>query len=213
MNIIIIPYRNRKKHLDYFLEHSYPKLKNVLGNLEILIIEQNKGKKFNRGKLLNVGFTYINNNNNNNNNNNYFFHDVDINPIHNKTLQKYAERVSNNDILGIYTGAHEKNRRSYTLGGVIKMKGVVFRKMNGFPNNYWGWGVEDKALQNRAECFKIKIRTFMKNNDNRRHTFFKIFNDINDRQYENMGQKFRYEYVLFRGLHPNLKKIAYIILD
>ena len=57
-NIIIIPYRNRQKHLDYFLEHSAPLLKNSVDNLQIIIVEQNEGKIFNWGILLNIRFQY-----------------------------------------------------------------------------------------------------------------------------------------------------------
>ena len=34
----------------------------------------------------------------------------------------------------------------------------TFSLINGFPNNFWGWGEEDKALQNRAEAFGIEIK-------------------------------------------------------
>ena len=75
-NIVLIPYRNREKHLEYFLKHSAPKLKAKLDNFELLIIEQSADNKlFNRGKLLNVGFDYCNDDEQEI----YFFHhDVDI---------------------------------------------------------------------------------------------------------------------------------------
>ena len=33
-----------------------------------------------------------------------------------------------------------------------------FKTANGFPNNFWGWGVEDKAFQNRIEFSNLKIK-------------------------------------------------------
>jgi hypothetical protein len=57
MNLIIIPYRNRQNHLKTFLE-SVPEFKKHLSNFKLLVVEQTKGKEFNRGKLLNVGFHY-----------------------------------------------------------------------------------------------------------------------------------------------------------
>ena len=57
MNLIIIPYRNRQDHLKTFLE-SVPEFKKHLSNFKLLVVEQTKGKEFNRGKLLNVGFHY-----------------------------------------------------------------------------------------------------------------------------------------------------------
>ena len=59
-NIILIPYRNRKKHLEYFLKSSAPLLKKYT-RFKILIIQQTPGKLFNNGKLLNVGFLYCKN--------------------------------------------------------------------------------------------------------------------------------------------------------
>jgi len=57
MNLIIIPYRNRQDHLKTFLK-SVPEFKKHLSNFKLLVVEQTKGKEFNRGKLLNVGFHY-----------------------------------------------------------------------------------------------------------------------------------------------------------
>ena len=39
------------------------------------------------------------------------------------------------------------------MGGIIKIKDSIIHKINGFPNDVWGWGTEDKALQNRTEYY------------------------------------------------------------
>ena len=54
-NIILIPYRNRKSHLKYFLEHTVPIIQEFMPNTKVIVIEQCEGKLFNRGKILNVG--------------------------------------------------------------------------------------------------------------------------------------------------------------
>ncbi len=60
-NSIVIPYRNRKEHLDYFIKHTVPLIENLLLKTKVVVVEQCEGKLFNRGKLLNVGFKkYIN---------------------------------------------------------------------------------------------------------------------------------------------------------
>ena len=71
---IIVPYRDRESHLQKFIPHM--ENSEFLSDLEfeILIVEQEEGKPFNRGKLLNVGAiespkaSY------------YCFHDVDMLP-------------------------------------------------------------------------------------------------------------------------------------
>ena len=59
--------------------------------------------------------------------------------------------------MGIYTS------HCNTLGGIIKLNDKTIQKINGFPNNIWGWGTEDKALQNRAEFYNIKKITLLTN--------------------------------------------------
>ena len=178
-NIILIPYRNREEHLKYWIENTYPKLNNNLGNLEVLIIEQlNDDKLFNRGKLLNIGFKYYDKDGYN-----YFTHDVDLNPINNNIFKIYNKKVENNNILGIYTSAYN------TLGGIIKFNGFTFKKINGFTNEYWGWGCEDKNLQNRANFYNIKINKNILNNDDNRYKYFKIFDDVDDRKKNNINSK------------------------
>ena len=74
-NIIAIPFRNRDKHLEYFIKNTAHLLQQYLPNSKVVVVEQNEGKLFNRGALLNVAFKEYENKTK------YFFtHDVDMNP-------------------------------------------------------------------------------------------------------------------------------------
>ena len=96
---IIVPYRdihvaqNRAKHLQKFIPHMHSFLqkqldKRTLVDYHIYIIEQSDdGRKFNRGKLLNIGFDIARNNkcrggsdSGSVNHNIFIFHDVDLLP-------------------------------------------------------------------------------------------------------------------------------------
>lgn len=168
--VILIPYRNREEHLKYFLENTAPKLKQRIENLEILIIEQSEdGKLFNRGKVLNVGFKYYDNDD-------YYYitQDVDTNPKHEKAFFHYKNEVPDY-FFRIYSSFCN------TLGGVVKFKGNIFREINGFPNNYWGWGQEDMVLMRRAQISgklgNISKNKFILSKNKRRHIFFHNFEE------------------------------------
>ena len=169
-NIIIIPYRKREQHLEYFIKNTVPLIEELMPETKVVVIEQCEGKLFNRGKVLNVGFKeYMNKTE-------YFItHDVDINPTKLCIETYYNESVDVNCVMGIYTS------QCNTLGGIIKIKSKCIEKINGFPNDFWGWGIEDKALQNRSEFFNINKKTNLTNKE-KHPQFFKIFNDINDRK-------------------------------
>ena len=143
-NVILIPYRDRKEHLDYFINNLSLLLYKHLNNLKIVIVEQGNDKKFNRGKLLNVGFMEYKENID------YVYnHDVDTIP-------------SEDTIKNIYTLVNEDVIRlsvphPISLGGIIKMSKENFIKVNGFPNNIWGWGIEDRALYYRAILSKLSF--------------------------------------------------------
>ena len=71
---IIVPYRDRPQQLKRFIKHMGEYLIDV--DYQIFIIEQSDDKPFNRGKLLNVGYT-----NAIESGCDYFaFHDVDMLP-------------------------------------------------------------------------------------------------------------------------------------
>ena len=148
-NIIAIPYRNREKHLEYFITNTVPLIQKCLPNSKIVVVEQNEGKLFNRGAVLNVAFKEYKNKTK------YFFtHDVDINPTKEAVQGIYTR--DNIDIYRIYS-AHQMS-----LGGVIKVQHDTMININGFPNYIWGWGIEDRALYFRSQ---MKKHVIVCNND------------------------------------------------
>jgi hypothetical protein len=114
-----------------------------LNNVEIIIVNQENNKKFNRGKLLNIGFKERLNSNF------IFTHDVDLIPE--EELIKNVYTVEKFDALRIFS-AHDSS-----LGGICKFSSESFLKCNGFPNHIWGWGIEDRALYNRYIFNKFSI--------------------------------------------------------
>lgn len=210
-NIIIIPYRNRRKQLDYFIEHSVPILEKCMTKTKIVVIEQSEGKLFNRGCLLNIGFKEFKSQTN------YFItHDVDINPTELLVQTKYNDIPQENEVMGIFTSVCD------TLGGIIKISSENIHKINGFPNNFWGWGAEDKALQNRAELYGVRKTKFLLNDKSNKSKYLLRFDDINDRNPVNNSRNYgscvqfkklcREEQVK-RTLKSGLNNVEYTILS
>jgi hypothetical protein len=188
--VIIIPYRKREKHLNFFIDKTYPILSKYL-NFKLVIVEQSEGKKFNRGKLINIGFHL------NSSSDWIITQDVDINPKEHIIKDIYSLDES---IIGIYTSSCN------TLGGIVKISKEHYKKMNGFTNDYWGWGCEDKNLQNRAEFFKIPIKKNYEDNYLDITSHFDVFNDIVDKELDKqINYRTNFEYNKFGKLSDDLK--------
>jgi hypothetical protein len=197
-NMILIPYRDRKEHLEYFLKNSLPLLQEHVPNMRLVVIEQVPGKLFNRGKLLNIGFSLYKNETT------YFItHDVDVNPLP-AIIKEYTDEVPKDVVKGIYTSGCN------TLGGIIKIQSETIHRCNGFPNDFWGWGVEDKALQNRCDFFGVLKKTTITNADPERENYFTIFNDVDDRKKDRFTEKTGFEYNTFPTLH-DFEKVEWIL--
>lgn len=199
--IIIIPYRARENHLKYYIENTVPLLKKHMPNSKVVVVEQDwNNKLFNRGCLLNIGAKEYQNKTVH-----CITQDVDINPYEETILKYYVDPIPNNSIKGIYTS------HCNTLGGIIKMQSKTFFDINGFPNNIWGWGHEDKALQNRAEFKKVNITKNILNNDPNQGKYLLRFNDVDDRNHyrgPNMyNNKISYQKILASGLNNLQYKI------
>lgn len=138
---IIVPYRDREAHLNQFI----PYMKNFLDEkgveFHIFIVNQSDDKPFNRAKLLNIGFVETKDSSD------YFcFHDVDMLPINSDYSYPDTPTHLASEVQQFNWGlAYD----TY-FGGVTLFNKEDFEKINGYSNNYWGWGAEDDDLWNRC---------------------------------------------------------------
>ncbi|XP_078208205.1 beta-1,4-galactosyltransferase 4 isoform X1 [Callithrix jacchus] len=149
---ILVPHRNREKHLMYLLEHLHPFLQRQQLDYGIYVIHQAGGKKFNRAKLLNVGYLEALKEENWDC---FIFHDVDLVPENDFNLYKCEDNPKHLVVGRNSTGY--RLRYSGYFGGVTALSREQFFKVNGFSNNYWGWGGEDDDLRLRVELHRMKI--------------------------------------------------------
>ncbi|XP_030891785.1 beta-1,4-galactosyltransferase 6 [Leptonychotes weddellii] len=142
---VLIPFRNRHEHLPIFFLHLIPMLQKQRLEFAFYVIEQTGTQPFNRAMLFNVGFKeamkdsvwdcVI-------------FHDVDHLPENDRNYYGCGEMPRH--------FAAKLDKYMYILpykeffGGVSGLTVEQFRKINGFPNAFWGWGGEDDDLWNRV---------------------------------------------------------------
>lgn len=142
---ILVPFREsdnenkvRTKHLDRFIDH----FKSLKLKVKIYVITQSDdGKKFNRGALLNIGAEMAKKDGCDS----IILHDVDILP--GSSLIPYY-KVYPSSPVHIAWGI-EKYTYHRFLGGVLSISMKDFERVNGYPNEFWGWGGEDDAIRNR----------------------------------------------------------------
>ncbi|XP_066537806.1 beta-1,4-galactosyltransferase 2 [Hoplias malabaricus] len=149
---IIIPFRHRDHHLKYWLHYLHPILRRQKIDYGIYIINQLGEDTFNRAKLLNVGYTealkdaeY----------DCFIFSDVDLIPMDDRNLYHCYDQPRHFAIAMDKFGF----RLPYAgyFGGVSGLSKKQFLKINGFPNEYWGWGGEDDDIYNRITLNGMKV--------------------------------------------------------
>lgn len=154
---IIVPYRDRQEHLDVFVPHIIEFLKDKGIDYEIFIAEQTDDRPFNYGKLCNVvskevseEYTY------------FAFHDIDMLPINDECDYGYPESPTH---LATNVEAHD-NKLPYPqyFGGVVLISRDDFEKVNGYSNEYWGYGFEDLDLLYRIQKSKLYLETYYDKN-------------------------------------------------
>jgi hypothetical protein len=115
-------------------------------DFEILIVEQEHGKPFNRGKLCNVGYNSVQADY-------YVFHDVDMLPI----TADYSACLSPTHLVASATQFEKGIPYDTYFGGVTMFPNADFMQVNGFSNDFWGWGSEDDDLIRRCAQEKLVI--------------------------------------------------------
>ena len=144
---VIVPYRNREEHFTLFKKSIVEYLTKNDIPFELIIVEQCDDKPFNRGKLLNIGFIeaeklkcdYV------------VFHDIDMLPI--DVDYSYSN-------IPIHLATNVTSNIRY-FGGVTMFPMDIFNEINGYPNEYWGWGFEDDELLKRciiSDVLRIRNR-------------------------------------------------------
>jgi N-terminal domain of galactosyltransferase/N-terminal region of glycosyl transferase group 7 len=147
MLIFLITYRARNEHIfrrkelitliDNMKNYFHVNL-NDIGEYKIIICEQNNDHPFNRGILYNSAFLESEKMFHNHEKR-YFLLNVDY--IFNMEYKFPLEFLMNsNGVIDIY---------SYSKAGCICIDTESYKKINGFPNNFYGWGGEDVAVEKR----------------------------------------------------------------
>lgn len=157
---IIIPFRKREPHLRILLGHLVPILRKQQIGYSVFVMEQEGDGTFNKGRLMNSGFEFASavgrkfglpydc----------FVFQDVDLLVEHDNLLYKCSGgNVVDHLSTSIQKFDYKRLCCGMTVGGVLAMTESQFRKVNGFPNCYWGWGGEDDDINKRIKFRRLKI--------------------------------------------------------
>jgi hypothetical protein len=163
---VVVPFRdnpdqNRTEQLQRFAEYM-PRFLSALplAGFHIFIADQSQdGFKFNRGKVLNAGFAIARDSALVQRQlgahvaaagpfDAFCFHDVDLLPA--AVLGPWYARAPTPKPLHMAAAWGRYGYEDY-VGGIITFGGPDFARINGFPNNFWGWGGEDDELRMRMQ--------------------------------------------------------------
>ena len=137
----LIPFRDRYQHLEKTISNlnKYIQYHNL--DADIWVIEQNQFGNWNKGVTCNIGFDILKKFYQ------YFvFNDADTYP----QLSTNFIYPNKNEINHIY--GYE-----YCLGGIFSCDKNTFIKINGFNNNFFNWGREDRDLEDRCKKHNVTI--------------------------------------------------------
>lgn len=149
---IIIPHRNREHHLKFLLYYLHPFLQRQQLNYGIYVIHQAGDHTFNRAKLMNIGFREAMREEDWDC---LFFHDVDLIPEDDRNTYT-CDAFPKHAAIAMDKFGYKLPYKMY-FGGVSALTPLQYLKMNGFPNNYWGWGGEDDDIGIRVSLGGMAI--------------------------------------------------------
>ncbi|DAZ97836.1 TPA: hypothetical protein N0F65_002506 [Lagenidium giganteum] len=119
----------------------------------LFVMEQSMdGRKFNKGKLLNAGFDITREDYDV-----FIFHDVDLLPS--DELASWYENDAQAGPIHLASVWDRYSENPKFFGGIVSFCRKDFIRINGFPNNFWGWGGEDDELYCRVKRKKLTIQS------------------------------------------------------
>jgi hypothetical protein len=137
---IIIPYRDRIPALNQIIPALQAYVSKQVSDFEIIVAEQDNNKPFNKGLLNNIAFTQAKGD--------YMcFHDVDLIP----EISDYSYPLKPSHISSHCSQFHYINIPDKIMGGVILFSKEHYQQVNGYSNEFNGWGKEDDDLYARCE--------------------------------------------------------------
>jgi N-terminal region of glycosyl transferase group 7/N-terminal domain of galactosyltransferase len=152
---IVVPYRDRERQLRQFLPH----IRNYFAKrgipYHIVIAEQAEGLPFNRGAVKNAGFRL-------GEESDYTcFHDVDYLPL--EADYGWADFPAGLVWAGAESVPIKASGQTHYIkpdmpkffGGAVLMPNMLFEQVDGYSNQYWGWGYEDTDLISRFQAANI----------------------------------------------------------
>jgi len=163
---VVVPFRNqlplqdRRAQLERFVPHMVSFLSSIPGcKASLIVVEQSEdGRKFNRGQLLNIGFQLakealpeLSS---------FITHDVDLLPS--MDMRPVYARPPPEAHAVHLASVWPKYTYGTFIGGVLSFRPEDFERVNGYPNDYWGWGLEDDQLALRmshARIRTLRVRT------------------------------------------------------
>ncbi len=175
---IIIPYNEYL--IDNFAEHFGAVVQQKDFYYKLVFVKQKSNRPLNKGKLFNIGFSLMKNQFD------YFcFHDIDFIPLSNFDYSYSQKPICLYDgLLPIEFGEHQEidSYDDFALvndthfGGSIIIDKQQFESINGYSNDYWGIGYEDRDLLVRlvSNGFRLRVQK-----DKPVKKSYGVFNGIN----------------------------------
>lgn len=142
---IVIPYRNRPNCLSQLIDYfpTWLKKQPYITSFNILVVEQDFSKPFNLAKIINAGYALFTQAKLVTKDSVFIFQPVDCLPV----------SISYEVEAGFVGFCATSNGNSfYKACGVTP---YTFESVNGFSNEFWGWGYEDVDMFLRLQARKL----------------------------------------------------------
>ncbi|GMT12194.1 hypothetical protein PFISCL1PPCAC_3491, partial [Pristionchus fissidentatus] len=152
---VVVPYRERDVQLRTLLQNLHALLTKQQLDYGIYVVQQIANQTFNRAKLMNVGYVEATKDYNWDC---IIFHDVDLIPEDDRNL--YACLANPRHMSVAVDKFNYRLPYDAIFGGVSAMTRAHLEKVNGFSNDYWGWGGEDDDLSTRIFLAGFKISRY-----------------------------------------------------